>query len=355
MYAFSKLVVKLWVACFCCRAQGSQAVDRFLVAAQRSKTFLMPAQSNTQAGSPGSVPSLIIAGVGGSGTRGVADLMENLGLHMCEYVNAAQDNLDTDPSEHPGIKEKLKRLLHVGGHRISVEAYQQDPATFKELVAWQKQQVERTRMCSIWQMNEDGIWGFKNPQQLYLWPMSQYAYGNQSRLLLVVRDPRDVCSSHNHHQFNDYCESVLGRTCVGESDCFSFWAKVHSELLDGKAAQGTLTFVRIEDLSVPEPSVARARVECMLSSAGMAKAAGFSSYLNSFLNIPDKIETALRPVHAHSTSYMGQHYGASDEERHRLIKLTSEHKDALVRKTMLRLGYSPEAFALSKPQEAVFC
>jgi len=48
------------------------------------------------------VPSVVIFGIGDSGTRGVKVAMQNLGVHMCHSTNPSQDNLKTMVTQtHP--------------------------------------------------------------------------------------------------------------------------------------------------------------------------------------------------------------------------------------------------------------
>lgn len=329
-------------------------------ASLQTRSFLRPGSplNNQGVAVSSDAPNLVIAGVGNSGTRGVKDLMQKLGLQMCYDVNDSQDNMKTDPGFHPKVRKALKSLLEGDGGRISLAAYQRDSPQFQSLVSWQEKAVAETARCAR-EGSHAGPWGFKNPQQLYLWPISKHLYGDRSKLLLVARDPRDICSSRNQIQFNTYCESLLGRRCGGESDCYSFWAKLNSDFLDENANTDSVRLVRIEDLAVPEPEVSRARVECLLDFSGLRQRQGEIGRLWSrgrrLLFGDDDIATAVSTIHAHSKSYMGRHYGASDADRKSRVEFTSKHQDPLVRKTMLRLGYDPDSFSLLQPRESTVC
>mmetsp|Transcript_147778 Transcript_147778/g.275399 ORF Transcript_147778/g.275399 Transcript_147778/m.275399 type:complete len:343 (-) Transcript_147778:39-1067(-) len=304
-------------------------------------------------------PNLIIAGIGDSGTRGVKELMEKLGVQMCEDVNDSQDNIRTDPLLHPRIVPLIQHLIQLGGHELSAAAYEKDADAFQELLAWQRRQVTATKSCALRNSEDsDVIWGFKNPQQLYMWPITEHAYANHSKLLLVARDPRDICTSDNQNQFNLYCKSMMGRACTGELDCYSFWAQVWSNVLTNFVPKGNVKLVRIEDLTVPIPSLARPKVECLLRFAGLRQQGSIKSwisFLNPMLFGQDAIEKALHPMHEHSSSYMGHHHGATEQDRRRLVAVTSNHSNPLVQQTMLSLGYDPLSFTLTTPLAGAMC
>lgn len=302
---------------------------------------------------------IIIAGVGDSGTRGVKELMEKLGVDMCWDTNDSQDNQRTDPLLHPKVIQHLKNILR-HKHRISLSAYQEDASSFQALVRWQKQQVSSTYRCAQSFAVKPALWGFKNPQQLYMWPISEYAFGGNSRLLVVLRDPRDICTSRNQNQFKMYCDSVLGRPCANdEDDCYSFWAKLFSDFLDEHSMKDTVKFVRIEDLSVSDPALSRRTVQCLLSFANIEERSSLFSSLLSYLPTalagPDEIQHALEPLHAHRSSYLGWHYNATEESRMAHVRHTKDHHDPLVQETMLRLGYDPNSFKLLTPREHGVC
>mmetsp|Transcript_24251 Transcript_24251/g.46054 ORF Transcript_24251/g.46054 Transcript_24251/m.46054 type:complete len:342 (+) Transcript_24251:86-1111(+) len=301
-----------------------------------------------------STPPVIIAGIGDSGTRGVKELMQTLGLRMCNEVNENQDNIRTSFMRESEMLHGILHLIRAADSTLSAN-YQRNVDAFQHLLAWQKRHLEATKDCALRTSKDaNAVWGLKNPAQLYMWPITEHAYANRSKLLLVVRDPRDICTSSNKEQFNAFCESLIGRPCEYESDCYSFWAKVWYDVSEHFVPNGNVKLVRIEDLAVPEPAVARPKVECMLEFAGLGTHSDQSRTFHSYMKQRD-VEKALDQVHHHSSTYMGRRHGATAWYRKYLASHTKHHKDPLVKQMMLHLGYDPSSFKLLEPKEAAMC
>mmetsp|Transcript_35999 Transcript_35999/g.64707 ORF Transcript_35999/g.64707 Transcript_35999/m.64707 type:complete len:346 (+) Transcript_35999:52-1089(+) len=322
---------------------------------------LVARKSSTQSGwsDLDTVPDVIIAGIGNSGTRGVKQLMETLGLRMCKDINENEDNIETSFSTNSWVLDQLTRLISEG-RKLSVEAYEKYPDSFQRLLMWQREKVAATYHCALPNSDEHAIWGFKNPSQLYMWPVTHLAYAGRTKLLLVTRDPRDICTAENQNQFEAFCPGLLGRACSGESDCYSFWARVWSDVLAEFVPKGNVKLVRIEDLAVREPAMVRSKVRCILNYAGLTAPPSSSSNPSLLSFEPtqindDVIEKSLIPIHEHSSSFMGHHYNATDQDRREHVALTSNHNDPLVKQMMLRLGYDPKEFALLPPWEESIC
>lgn len=333
-------VLVLFFACSFCLSTG-------LVIHEQPSPVLGPSDAQ-------STPPFIIAGIGDSGTRGVKELMQTLGLRMCDAVNDNEDNIQTSFMADSDRVNGIVHLIRAAGGTLSAN-YHRNFDAFQHLLSWQKRHLEDTKHCALRDSkNASAVWGLKNPAQLYMWPITEHAYENRSKLLLVVRDPRDICTSKNQEQFKTFCETLLGHPCTYESDCYSFWAKVWYDVSEHFVPSGNVKLVRIEDLAVPNPAAARRQVECMLDFAGLRRETGGTRTYESNM-YHREIEEALGRVHEHSSHFMGKRNGATTWYRTFLASGTSNHKDPLVKKMMLHLGYDPSSFKLLKPKEAAMC
>jgi len=289
-------------------------------------------------------PTVVIGGFGDSGTRGAKAMLDSLGLRMCSKIfEETGDNLPTAIGIQEGTREHIAKMLANGNGEVSLKAYRNSKADFKAVLEAQKQGVAQTYRC----LDDDSEvpWGFKNPWQLAAWPVTEFAFKNETKLIAVMRDPRDVCTSEGDNSYMDYlCDAVLGKRCRGERDCYSFWAKFHASFVDHYSSAGNVKLVRIEDLVMPEPTEQkpRASVKCLLDFIGLPSNAG-------------AIKESLGVLHEHVDAYMGHHYKASAFQRFIRTTITRFHSDPTVQATMSRFGYDPKAFHLMQHDVPIMC
>lgn len=291
---------------------------------------------------PTLAPTLIVGGLCDSGTRGVKTLVEAMGLRMCRIVNDSEDNMYT-ASILSNVEHSIIAMLYNGHGEFSVRSYRKSPRAFYHVAHWLAGRTLKTRGCVDPNTSKRLQWGFKNPQQSLIFPVSEYLFENRTKLLLVVRDPRDICTARNQRMFDTFCSSILGRVC-DSTDCYSFWAKLHKNMLSAYSDSGIVKAVRIESLVSPisPGTVVRQTAECISSFAGLQ---------------PDenKIGSVLNTMSEHRDAYMGHHYGQTSRDRDELVNATRNHHDPLVGDVMKQFGYSPDEFMLIKPSAGIVC
>ena len=157
---------------------------------------------------------------------------------------------------------------------------------------------------------QEKAWAFKNPRHLWLQPVLQELYGNATLAVLVARDPRDLCMSHQQKK-NDGGTGgggASGRFSASLDDlepCLAGWARTWSGILEGDGAMARFAIVRIEDLVVPDPSAPGAASLDVLSCVtrqvhGMKRfTLGAAAH-------------ALGTMHSHSSSYGGGYLTHAD-------------------------------------------
>merc|ERR1719401_1348932 len=157
------------------------------------------------------IPDIVIFGVGDSGTRGVKEAMEHLGVTFCpEDMNSAGD------TRWHTMKYIPELLEGSDGHVSEAKGY-------KSSSIWKQASKDVfSKSQQIWQcaiddqgLNSDSLptsfrWGWKNPKWIYLMPVLDSLFGRKQQMLAVARDPRDICTGKNNEQFMRLGEMVKG-------------------------------------------------------------------------------------------------------------------------------------------------
>jgi hypothetical protein len=189
-------------------------------------------------------PPLVVAALGGSGTRIVVELLSESGVFMGghldrrtrdslflrHFIDAHFDRLVRDPEQDD---ETLRRDLDaaIRGHRAGIP-------------------------------NEEDAWGWKNPRSMWLLPFFVKIFPGL-RFIHLVRDGRDLALSGNHFLLREHGRAVLGDAYCGDPvrDQFALWA-----LGNARAADAAARFlgpqalrIRYEDLCA-EPARELARL-----------------------------------------------------------------------------------------------
>lgn len=260
-------------------------------------------------GSGGTVPPprLVITGIGDSGTRGVRNLLARIGLRMCDIVNSASDNECTMVAHN----HVYSLLACTHGH-ITASGYQRCTTPFRAAVATEVDGVARSWQCVVTrhaadhphQYRQSALpWGFKNPRHIYLLPVLEQLYAAATMPVVVARDPRDICSGSNMGQYDEL------RRYGHFRDCYSWWASVWSDVLEGDATR-RIVIVRIEDLVLPAPRDSLNVVTCLAHYARLTP-------MNTTAALQE-----LQHMHTFASSYGGRR--KTDSMRSQLIKQTSQ-------------------------------
>lgn len=315
-------------------------------------------------------PSLVIVGVGDSGTRGVKQFLEKSGMKFCKYADPeTEDNIAT-----MAVNAHIPALLPSDGTSITT-GYKTDSTAFRAAVELEQNAAALTLQCilhdnelpsaSDWMKGIDAfvdnsslslvapessermtsmIWGYKNPRHALLFPVMDTAFQDKSNYLAVARDPRDLCTAKNEGMFETFGHVINGKPLA--EDCLLFWANTWSDFLRVYDPGTRLLVVRIEDLAVKEPSIdnnAYDVAQCVLEYIGLHPAA-------------DSIRGALQSLQEHQSSYMGHHYNFTDSQRLELESyVASRTQPALIHEMMWQLGYSPYRYQLLQPRSKRVC
>jgi hypothetical protein len=343
-----------------------------------------------------SVPDIVITGVGDSGTRGVLELLEHLGVTMCPEKHKQGDNYWTKPPQL-----YIPDLLISAGGRVNDMKGQLSSPAFGHAVQRELDGASKTLECSIIANNltqgalpANFKWGYKNPRHFYMLPVMDVAFGREHKVLAVARDPRDICTGSNRHQlwrFGGYVStpvdledfraamtkampveeraasprpppppgvnisggtSTLLKDCIWVGDsrgscvdlaelksCMEFWASVWSSTIKEYADSATFRIVRIEDLVVPNPVTSIRSTETLEL---IMKYVGISSDSAT-------MQAELEHAHSYKDRYMGQREEWSAQDRATLEAETASMMPGLVHEVMLALGYNLSHYGLVTP------
>ena len=190
---------------------------------------------------------VVIGGVGGSGTRLFAALLDGLGFYLGDDLNAAHDNLwftllfkrrELWPaSAHQDELTECARIFRalmvdgslpddVNPEQIRLLARDPRPQHPSEWLA--------DRAESILTLNNParaGRWGFKEPNSYIFLPALAEALGSL-KYIHVMRHGVDMAFSKNQNQLEFWGSQVLGRPVDrnSPSDSLAYWCAVHRRI-----------------------------------------------------------------------------------------------------------------------------
>jgi len=209
-------------------------------------------------------PPIAVGGVGGSGTRLVAAILEEAGVWIGGDLNKARDNLwFTLLFKHPDIlsnsESRFEQLVSLflaamsGNDRI--EAL--NLSLLDELVVDGRPQHDerwlRLRADSLRRALADhhraSAWGWKEPNT-HMVADRLLAYIPRIRYLHVARSGLDMAFSANQNQLELWGPAVLGDNyATGPRASLKFWRWAHARILRiGQDMGERFLFIRFEDL-----------------------------------------------------------------------------------------------------------
>lgn len=296
------------------------------------------------------IPNIVITGIGDSGTRGMKLMLQHLGVSMCGWWDrpaGAGDNKLTMPT-HLYIKD----LLRAAHGSVNSRAGYMQSNSFNEAVHAERSGAQNTLDCIIEDMDFMNAslpigfkWGYKNPRHAYLMPVMDVAFHNKHKVLMVARDPRDLCTGSKEDfgglwQLEKYGSIVLGeRDDQSLEQCMRFLASVWAPVLQDYGHDDNLLIVRIEDLVMPDPTASNTSQQ-MLKRI-MEYAADISPSI-------EQLQEELKESHSHADSYMGHHQGMTLAEKEAVEIQTASYKGE-VHDMMKALGYQTDHYGLIDP------
>ena len=199
---------------------------------------------------------IVIGGVGGSGTRMIAEILHAQGIYLGDDLNAASDNLwftllfkraalfpdDNNLAEmNQGCDLFLKVMARARG--VDVLLTPQDHQLLNQLAAedrlqhpkeWLKQRVDSIQLKFSGQQSDstgNDRWGWKEPNSHFFVPYLKSRIP-ELRYIHVVRHGLDMAFSKNQNQLALWGDRLLGRPVdVNDpSDALSYWCRVHQRV-----------------------------------------------------------------------------------------------------------------------------
>ncbi len=206
------------------------------------------------------ISPIVIGGVGGSGTRVIAEILHAQGIYLGDDLNAASDNLwftllfkraelfpdDNNLGEmNQGCDLFLKVMMQAQdvGQDVGPFLTLQDHRFLNRLAAedrlqhpkeWLKQRVDSIQLKFSGQQSDsagDDLWGWKEPNSHFFVPYLKSRIP-ELRYIHVVRHGLDVAFSKNQNQLAFWGERLLGRPVdVNDpSDSLSYWCRAHQRV-----------------------------------------------------------------------------------------------------------------------------
>ena len=151
---------------------------------------------------PGRGP-VVIGGVGGSGTRGVWELLEQLGVDLCKDCSdrrTRDSNMFNWDFEQGYLLEELYNETHTFAARGVSDTSSQ---------LWDKILKKTRSSIKDHRHHSAGpgpvAWGWKRPRAMFLLPFFEALMGSSWKYIHVVRDGRDIAGKGSNAQFNSFC------------------------------------------------------------------------------------------------------------------------------------------------------
>lgn len=161
---------------------------------------------------------IVVAALGGSGTRAIVELLVESGIFMGDWIDRSTgdslflrhflhahfDVLVHDPGcDDPRIRRDFHRAIHA--HRNGIP-------------------------------REGDDWGWKNPRSMWILPWLARDFPGL-RFIHLIRDGRDLALSENSFLLDDHGRRVLGEQYTGDPirDQFELWAMGNRRAADASA------------------------------------------------------------------------------------------------------------------------
>jgi len=143
-------------------------------------------------------PPIVVGGLGGSGTRVIALMLERLGFFMGDNLNHAHDNM-TLARQFPAMRDAIQEL----GPAASISAQADVSALIPNVLARLREFGEAMRASYFMQERLRSGWGFKVPGTHFILPYLAEVFPGLS-YVHVVRHGVDMAFSSNQNQLRNW-------------------------------------------------------------------------------------------------------------------------------------------------------
>lgn len=177
-------------------------------------------------------PPIVVGGVGGSGTRLIAQMLQDIGVFMGSVRNVSEDAMPFVPVYDNHINAYLCGEVHWG-----------------DLVDDLLQALDAH--CLSDGIEIPGRWGWKNPRSIYLLPLLDDMFEGM-RFIHVVRDGQAMATSENQAQLIKHGSCVLPKNLhpLAQTErALLLWSIVNNAAADyGKLMGNRYQILRYEDV-----------------------------------------------------------------------------------------------------------
>ena len=277
---------------------------------------------------------VVVGGVGGSGTRVVAQLLTDAGVQMGGDINKSLDDLTFT------VLFKRKRLWPLAEHldelKLLLQTYltargqptPQGISTHQHIKrssdvlrditregSWMETGTVSDRRLNLLQIPPlPKLWGWKEPNSHVVLPFLLQALPNM-KYIHVIRNGLDMACSSNQNQLGLWGALLLGRAVERGSvhDSLAYWCEVHHRLLElRKSFPRQILLLQFETM-VRQPSLAIETLSGFLQiSITKAAAAQWGATLRTTAPRPaDSGRDQLRPSDQQQSILTALGYGLS--------------------------------------------
>lgn len=203
-------------------------------------------------------PPVVIGGIGGSGTRLVAQCMVGLGFFLGHVLNRSMDNLwftllfkrisilDSPDAEFDRLVCMFNESM-IGSNRFSKDQV----LKIKQLYAINRADLKETKLETLMRHKPTPPhhrWGWKEPNShVVVHRLLEHFPG--LKYIHVIRNGLDMAHSMNQNQLNLWGPAIIGNDIdVSPRNSLKFWCAVHKRILDlGKSMDSKFLLLKFED------------------------------------------------------------------------------------------------------------
>lgn len=257
---------------------------------------------------------LIISGVGGSGTRVVAEVVQNIGYYIGDDLNVANDNLlftllfkrpkwminvhtkQLNVNEGMSILEKslnkdrnikFREYIFLLRSVISILLFGHTHNRARSFSRWPISRVKKLFQEKGYEKNKHLGWGFKEPNSHLLLPEFAEYFGN-IKYLHVVRNGLDMCLSDNQQQLYTWGKLFGIRNIENEQkQSFNYWKRANRRAVDISRKN-----TKIDFKIVSFEKIVDSPIECAMEIAEFLEAEYDKQELErwtEFIRVPDSL------------------------------------------------------------------
>lgn len=205
---------------------------------------------------------IFIGGIGGSGTRLVANVLDATGVFIGDDLNQSSDALP--------FERTLERFLPMILDQVGMPNYRLEDIDAN----LQNRVLEALNLATVLHLRdcpEGAVWAAKSPRFIYLLPFLNALFPDM-RFIQVIRDGRDMAQSSNQNQLRKHYRSLFDNDIPPDRQMASLelWNQVnqYAANLGQKRPEGRHFLIRYEDLCGNPANTIQAMLSRLSITAG---------------------------------------------------------------------------------------